>query len=160
MNTQSVGRSVLLLILALGVAPSAASAAPLSDALGKLPLDFVANRGQWGPAVKFAARKGEMAAAFGDRDITLRLGKAGATSLALTFEGASSDVHLAGEDERAGHYNFAIGNDRVKWRSAVPAYGALRYRRIYPGSTSACAKNAGSSSTSCCSRPAAICAGW
>ena len=148
MNTRIVGRSMLLLFLGLGFAPSAASPAPLSGApardetlgragasalLGKLPLDFVANRGQWDQAVRFAARKGEMAASFGDRDIVLLLGKAGATSLALRFEGASSDVHLVGEDERAGSYNFAIGNDPSKWRSNVPAYAALRYRGIYPG---------------------------
>src|SRR5688572_30260256 len=98
MTSQIIHRTLLVFMLAGSVGSFAATANPLSEArmtppgtmmagvsalLDNLPLDFVANRGQWESAVRFAARKRGMAATFGDRDITLRLGTAAAPSLTL-----------------------------------------------------------------------------
>src|SRR5262247_3001646 len=107
----------LLPLLMVGVHVAAASASALdnhampatmagtkaSALLTSAPLDFVVNRGQWDPSVKFAARNREMAASFGARDITLRLGAERATSLALSFEHASPHSEVIGEEIRTGH---------------------------------------------------------
>ena len=46
------------------------------------------------------------------------------------------DAHepvLRGERQSATHFNFFMGKDRSRWRGRVPAYGAVRYRDLYPG---------------------------
>jgi hypothetical protein len=97
------------------------------------PIDFVENRGQWGAAVKFSARRGAMMASFEERAIRLRLGKERPATVALNFEGASRRARLAGENERAGRYNFYVGNNPKRWRANVPTYGGVVYRGLYEG---------------------------
>src|SRR4051812_33171979 len=75
-----------------------------------LPLDFIPNRGQWDPAVKFVARKNGLSATFERDSIQLQLGIEQPTVLGLTFEGASPAV-LLGEEKRSTAYNFFMGND-------------------------------------------------
>src|SRR5579884_1079445 len=99
--------------------------------LAKLSLHFVENQGQWDDrSVRFATWRKGVAATFREETIRLFLG---GTSLGLTFEGASKKVSLEGEEKHETRYNFFIGNDPGKWREAVPVYGALLYRGLYPG---------------------------
>jgi hypothetical protein len=98
----------------------------------RLPVDFVENRGQWPDGVRFAARHGQVAAAFEKHAIRLQLGRA-ATSLGLAFEGASASATLAGENKREGVYNFFIGNDPAAWRSGVATFSSVVYRGLYHG---------------------------
>src|ERR1044072_1677154 len=70
------------------------------------PLDFVENRGQWDAAVRFFARKGMMAASFERDQFKLHVGKDQRTALGFSFEGASGQATLTGEDRRSGYYNF------------------------------------------------------
>ncbi len=112
--------------------PPSAVEASLSTTLANLPLDFIENRGQWDAAVKFAARKGSLTAFFADDAIQLHLG-ANQPTLGLTFEGASQNVTLVGEEKHGGYYNFFIGNDPAKWQSRVAAYGSVLYRGLYEG---------------------------
>jgi hypothetical protein len=104
-----------------------------AGAAAKLPLDFVENRGQWDDAVKFMARKGAMLASFEKGAINLRLGQERTASVSLKFEGAAKGATLAGEEKRAGVYNFFLGNNRAKWRANVATFGGLLYRGIYDG---------------------------
>src|SRR5947208_301758 len=81
---------------------------------GKLPADFIENRGQWDESVKFVARKGALAAVFEKNAISLRVGARQAESLRLTFEGSATKPAVTGEAKRGGHYNFFFGNDSKK----------------------------------------------
>lgn len=98
-----------------------------------LPLDFIQNEGQWPASTRFVAHGRSLAAAFERDTIRLNLGPGPGESLALGFQGSSADVRLAGEQKQDGHYNYAVGNDRARWRSGVPAYESILYRGLYDG---------------------------
>ena len=110
-------------------APPAASG---PSGLG-LPLDFVENRGQWDKATEFVAHRGSLAAHFQRDAIELYLGEPQQDPLRLAFEGASAGARLVGEKERAGTYNFYMGDDPDSWRADVAAYGSLLYSGLYDG---------------------------
>ncbi|MGA8837344.1 MAG: SBBP repeat-containing protein, partial [Candidatus Sulfotelmatobacter sp.] len=59
------------------------------------------------------------------------------TALAATVRmqllGANPGVELAASDPQGGKVNYFIGNDPAKWRSNVPLFGQVSYRKIYPG---------------------------
>jgi len=122
---------LLLLTVLLLLAPSPRSVSEESSPVrGELPLDFVANQGQWPASTRFVARKGARAATFEPAAIRLNLG---AAPVSLTFEGASGRATIVGERKRTGRYNFVLGNDPKRWRSKVPSYGSLLYRGLYDG---------------------------
>lgn len=104
-----------------------------ASVLSKLPVDFIENRGQWDPAVKFAARKGSAVASFESNAIKFGFGEAASSFLTLTFEGASPGVKVEGEMKRKGYHNFFFGDDAKKWRQHTPAYASLLYRGLYDG---------------------------
>ena len=111
------------------VAVTPAPAAPTTASLAGLPLDFVANAGQWGDEVGFVARKGAVAAAFEPGAVQLALA---GTALRLGFVGAASTATVAGEQRRAGTYNF-LGNDPAAWHERVAAFASVRYAGLYDG---------------------------
>ena len=140
MNKHAILGSLLLLTAVANSATASpevfegrpARGAHAATSLANVPLDFVANRGQWARDIKFAARNRDMVASFGASDIALRLGDDRTTALTLSFEGASPRADVIGEGLRSGHYNFAVGSDAANWRWDVPAYAAVRYRGLYP----------------------------
>jgi hypothetical protein len=114
-------------------APALPAAAPAAALLG-LGIHFVENRGQWPGEALFAAQLGHGIAAFvHPAAIRLRVGGERPADVTLSFEGASPAATIAGEDRRDGVFNFFVGNDRRRWRSNVAAFGAVRYRELYPG---------------------------
>ena len=123
--------AVLSLIGAIAVRPRAATSA---DPRAR-PIDFVANRGQWGRAIAFAGRYRSMTAVVERATLTLRADADPADAVSLAFEGASSAVVPTGEQPRATHYNFYLGGDESRWRSDVPAFGAVAWRDLYRGVT-------------------------
>ena len=112
-------------------------ARPRSDAQKKfaaLALDFIENRGQWEPAVKFAGRKGAVAAAFEKDAISVQVSsREKSAAVRLVFEDSSNEVALIGEGKRAGVYNYFFGNDPAHWQSNVGAFSSVLYRGIYDG---------------------------
>jgi hypothetical protein len=107
---------------------------PLADKLVGLPLDFVENRGQWSPELKFVGRKGSMAAGFEKNAVSLRVNAhERSAALRLVFENASPAADLIGEHKRAGTYNYFIGNDPERWQSNVAAFASVLYRGVYEG---------------------------
>ncbi|HEV8687592.1 MAG TPA: hypothetical protein VGQ84_09965 [Gaiellaceae bacterium] len=128
---------VLTGLLALAPAPRPGShepgAAVAAPGRSDLPLDFVANRGQWPASTRFVAHQGARTATFERGGIKLYVSAAQRTPVSLTFEGASSAATIAGERRRSGRYNFVFGNDPKRWRSNVPSYGSLLYRGLYDG---------------------------
>jgi hypothetical protein len=57
----------------------------------------------------------------------------GGERLRLEFVGADGGATLTGEDFTGGQVNFLLGDDPAGWRRNLPAFGSLRYRRLYPG---------------------------
>ena len=98
-----------------------------------LPSDFIENRGQWSGPERFASRRGGFAVALEPHAIRLRLGTADPAAITLTFEGASPQANLVGEDRRPTLYNFFSGNDRSAWRTDVPGFSSVLYRQVYDG---------------------------
>src|SRR5713226_1029955 len=95
------------LVLAPAIAaPNAAAPARPASLAGKLPADFIENRGQWDESVKFVARKGALAAVFEKNAISLRVAGMQVESLRLTFEGSTTKPAVMGEAKRDSHYNF------------------------------------------------------
>src|SRR3989475_12068560 len=125
-----------------------------SEAYGKLPLYFEANRGQTDAQVKFLSRGGRHVLFLTPTEAVLilttatqeandksptRVGKPGRleegtrTVLRMTFAGANPMPRLAGLDELSGKANYFLGNEPTKWRTNVPTYARVRYEDLYPG---------------------------
>jgi hypothetical protein len=102
--------------------------APATQVRG-LPTDFVANRGQWDPSIRFAAAAGSTAATFEPAAIGLH---ARGASIRLEFEDPRR-ASLVGEGRRPGIYNFFVGDDAARWRARVPAFATVVYRGLYEG---------------------------
>lgn len=135
-------------------------ASPPRSSLARLPVEFVENRGQWNGSAKFVARQERMTASLEPAVVTLRLAADRPAQVSLTFDGASKDVIVTGEERRSGRYNFFLGSDPSKWQSNVAAYGAVRYRGLYPGVDLRVLHRDGGSSTTCFWLPAPTSSRW
>ncbi len=60
-------------------------------------------------------------------------GTAPPAMLRMRFEAASSTVQVIGEKQLSGIVNYFIGNDPARWHAAIPTYGEVAYRGLYPG---------------------------
>jgi hypothetical protein len=144
---------VLLPFLVGFACPVAAAAeARVSEAYGKLPLHFEANRGQTHEDVRFLARGPGYNLFLTPTEAVLTLMKqeaparrpaahdkskprtpATGTVLRITFAGANPDLRVTGLEELPGKANYFIGNNPAKWRTNVPTYLKARYTDLYPG---------------------------
>ncbi len=50
----------------------------------------------------------------------------------ISFDGANPSPAIEGLDPLAGRVNYFVGNDPTKWRTAIPTYGRVRYREVWP----------------------------
>jgi len=50
-----------------------------------------------------------------------------------SFINANQKVIPIGENKFANHYNYFLGDNQVTWEGKVPAFGAVRYPELYPG---------------------------
>jgi photosystem II stability/assembly factor-like uncharacterized protein len=132
-------------------------AARLSEAYGKLPLSFEANRGQIDPRVKFVTRGSGYALFLTSDEAVLSLsrgaeaaslcplgpdsgdtatavgGQKVSTVLRMRLAGSNASPRVAGADELPGKSNYFIGNDPKQWRTAVESFAKVRYEAVYPG---------------------------
>lgn len=128
--------------------------ARLSEAYGKLPLSFEANRGQTDEEVKFLSRGAgytffltsneavmELRRAdrtyqneestFGDRQSELQTSSSAV--LRMQIVGADPAAHIEGREQLAGKSNYLTGNSPRQWRRDVPTYARVQYEAVYPG---------------------------
>ncbi len=108
---------------------------PVSHIYGKLPLSFEANRGQFDSEVAYSSR-GPGYALFltkGETVLVLRGTGRALDVLRTRLVGANRNPRIAALDEMAGRANYFIGNDPREWRTNVPLFGKIKYRRVYPG---------------------------
>lgn len=116
-------------------APSAASAA---GAYGRLPLGFVAEHGRAGQSPRFTAHTSQGAVSLSPEGIRVtpdRVRATGAGSsadLLLGFVGASPHTVLKGGQRLPGTMNYLVG-DRARWRTGLPTFAQVDYRRVWPG---------------------------
>jgi len=130
----------LLVTAACGTVPAsvtpAESDAPrhvrVSEAYGKLPLYFEANKGQTDEQVRFLARgsrstlfltPSEAVLVFTHREVSR-------TVLRMTFIGANPEPSVVGAEELPGKANYFIGSDPANWRTDVPTYAKVRYKNV------------------------------
>ena len=88
------------------------------------------NRGQFAPAVSFAAQGSNYSISLAGTEATLRL-RAGSAS--MKFIGGKADAQSQAMDPQPARSNYLIGNDPSKWRTGVPHFSRVRYSDIYPG---------------------------
>jgi len=141
-------------------AASEVAAARLDASYGHLPLSFEPNVGQAGGGVDFVAHGPGYTVLLSAAAATLHLQQgadagAGAAprragqqptsrrastgrlappvQMRLQLAGTSPTPRVTGQAPLPGRVNYFVGNDRTRWRTGVPTFGAVRYEGIYPG---------------------------
>jgi hypothetical protein len=120
--------AVTIALAASGCAAHVDDHAPRGAARG-LPVSFAANHGQFAPRVRYAARGAGYELAATD------------AGLELALHGRRVRIALAGARRRSpaaagrlpGVANYLIGRDQRRWRTGVPTYREVVYRRAWPG---------------------------
>jgi hypothetical protein len=146
-------------VVAAGLA--APNAAPVkldwTNAYGKLPLAFEANRGQTAADVRFVSRGDGYSLFLTEQEAVLALRQSapgaagrldrtklskeraktrGAEKLAvlrMRLDGANPNATVAGVNRMPTRVNYFIGNDPTKWHTDIPTYSQVRYHEVYPG---------------------------
>ncbi len=139
-----------------------------SEAYGKLPLSFEANRGQADPRVQYLSRGSGYGLFLTPTEAVLTLSRAAAGEpgdrsrprasdsaavLRIRLAGANDRAAAAGLDELPGQVSSYVGNDPARWRTGVPTFARVRTRRSTLESTSFTTATRGSSNTISRSRP-------
>ncbi len=116
----------------------AASGAPSPDAalsqartaLARLPLRFEANRGQWDPAVRYAARANGYALLLTAAGPVVAF--PGSQRVAIRLLDSNPAAPIEALDPLPSHTDYFLGS-RDGWHTGVPNYSRVRYGAIYPG---------------------------
>ena len=130
---------VLPLLAGLALPTVAATNARVSEAYGKLPLHFEANRGQTDKDVRFLSRGAGYGLYLTASEAALVLTKPDAkaqgksVALRMSLVGANRKPLVSGRDELSGKANYFVGKDPAKWRRNVPTYAKVHYQDVYPG---------------------------
>jgi hypothetical protein len=131
---------LVLVLVTLGTpeataSPSVSTQANVRAAYAKLPLAFERNEGQVSSEVEYLSR-GRDATLFltgTEAVLQLRRGAAAGAVLRMRLANANRNPKVSGEQLLQGKLNYLIGNDRKKWRTAVPTYRQVRYDEVWPG---------------------------
>lgn len=132
--------SVVMLLAAAGAVqgrPERALAA--TGEFRSSPVMFVENAGQWDGRARFQLWGGATATWLTDDAIWLTVveqepdGEAHAANLKLSFAGASPNLRLEPFDRLDTTISYFSGSDPDQWRAAVPVWGGVRYKSLYPG---------------------------
>src|SRR5438105_5896343 len=139
--------ALLTFLLGAACAAAAAPAAPadarVSEAYGRLPLHFEANRGQTNKDVRFLSHGPGYDLYLTANEVVLVLTRARPgvdapapakpVALRMSLVGGAPRPLVSGLEELPGKANYFIGKDPAKWRSNVPTYAKVHYREVYPG---------------------------
>jgi len=113
-------------------------AVPNNLEFAKVPLNFIANAGQFDPMVSFAVKSFGYTIFFSFDGVVFSAdrfveGKTVGLTIQLRFIGASSKPTIEGLRQSSTVVNYFLGNDPAKWYTNVPVYEAVIYRDLYPG---------------------------
>jgi hypothetical protein len=141
----AVSRLLLTSLVGFACPVPAAADARVSEAYGRLPLHFEANRGQTHEDVRFLSRGPGYSVYLTPSEAVLVLAKpnpdskrdarpqAKPVALRMSLVGATRKPHVSGLEELPGKANYFIGNDPAQWHTNVPTYAKVHYRAVYPG---------------------------
>ena len=137
---------------ASGPTPLSGEAGPrLEKAYGAVSLHFEPNRGQSDPRVEYLAhgrgfglylnRTGATlvlsaptgAQARGSRRTPLDSCPQACSTIRLSLEGGNAAPALVGLDRLAGTSSYFLGNDPSRWITAIPTFGRVACKQVYPG---------------------------
>ena len=122
----------------------------LLDNYGKLPLIFIENNGQLSSKVKLYEQGSGHSTFFTQEGVFLSLTKDQNKSDIKQFVesaknekssllvrlfpvGGNKSPEIVAEDLQDGTINYFIGKDPEKWKTDLPAYGAVVYKEVYKG---------------------------
>lgn len=120
----------------------------VSEAYGKLPLSFEANRGRTDNRVKFLSRANGYSLFLTATEAVMSLRKPDSAKtidpksasrkpqsavVRMRLVGANPAPHIEGRDELPGKTNYFIGNDPTKWHTDISTYGRVIYTGVYSG---------------------------
>src|ERR1035437_1515196 len=119
-------------VLAAAGRPQSADAAlsRAKSALAQLPLRFEANRGQWDPAVRYAARADGYALFLTTRGPALSF--PGSERVDIRLLNSNPAAQIEALDRLPSHTDYFLGS-REHWHTDIPNYSRVRYRAVYPG---------------------------
>jgi len=83
-----------------------------------------------GSSNEFVARGARFRFSFTGKEALFQTGE---HDIRLRFEGAARDAHVEGIDALRSKTAVYAGKDPAKWRHAIPNYGRLQVRDLYPG---------------------------
>jgi len=118
------------MLAATGAPSPDAALSQARTALARLPLRFEANRGQWDPAVRYAARANGYA-------LLLTAGGPvvafpGSQRVAIRLLDSNPAAPIEALDPLPSHTDYFLGS-RDRWHTGVPNYSRVRYGAVYPG---------------------------
>ncbi len=102
---------------------------PANAGYGQVPMYFFENRGQFRSEVRYAVRGPQLTGQFGSSEVEVT---AGSSTFQVRFPGGNPAPSIEGIGPSAGRINFFVG-ERGRWRTDVPAWGAVAYHDIFPG---------------------------
>ncbi len=118
-------------LAAAGRPPSADGAlSQAKSALAQLPLRFEANRGQWDPAVCYAAHADGYALFLTTRGPALSF--PGSERVDIRLLNSNPAAQIEALDQLPSHTDYFLGS-RENWHTGVPHYSRVRYDAVYPG---------------------------
>jgi YD repeat-containing protein len=110
--------------------------------LGKLPLRFEQNQGQYGTNpdgqhIQFVAHGQGYSMGLTSTGAFLSVSSAGSRAgpsiLQMTLVGANPNAQPVGLDQLATRTNYFSGRDPAHWRTGVPNFARVEYDNVYPG---------------------------
>jgi hypothetical protein len=113
-----------------GAAPVYAGAAPATQPRS-LPAFFEPNRGQLNSAVRFLIHEPGYSLFLTDTSMVLSTAEGQVARLRLL--GSNAHPRITGTGKLLGTVSYFIGRDARKWHRAIPTYGGVHYRDVYPG---------------------------
>jgi Big-like domain-containing protein/beta-propeller repeat-containing protein len=125
--------------------PSPDVTSRITDAYGRLPLSFEANRGQADDQVDAVSRGRGFTLSLTPSEAVLNLSAPLArtgdanpernppTVLTLRLTGGNPHARAVAGRELPGTANYFIGNDPARWRTGIPTFAEIRYENVYPG---------------------------
>jgi hypothetical protein len=119
-----------MLAAAGGLSRPDAALSQARTALARLPLRFEANRGQWDPAVRYAARANGYALLLTAAGPVVAL--PGSQRVAIRLLDSNPAAPIEALDPLPSHTDYFLGS-RDRWRTDIPNYSRVRYRAAYPG---------------------------
>jgi hypothetical protein len=101
--------------------------------LKSLPMVFEQNQGQTASEYRYLLHRDGMSVLFLPGGADFRLPHKGVRSSEVHLRLVGTQVSPAGIALQAGHANYLLGSDALKWIRNVPQFGRVEYPELYPG---------------------------